>query len=256
MSTDPPGLIAKDFFLSSAMIEQLELCPASGVFRLAEKPEKVEPWLWWGIFIHRFLEYAQTRGRDAALEYIAQKFPRGLATCRRIDTDAIPSGDVEVALAHDVYERTARQIFAGQKPVVARETYSRADLIFRDPKNGNRPHVVDYKTGDPGSPDGDIQLLGQAAAVADLLGWRREVAVSFVIVKSTGELVWRTVELSADELDEFTERSRKVHLRVMQTRQDYNERGVLPDFIPNSYCTYCALKPACPAHAVQEAAAC
>lgn len=246
----PEGMIAKDFYLSSSAIDKIETCPATGVYLLAEKKEKVEPWLWWGIFIHRFLEYVQTRGRDQALAYIEQKFPRGLNTCRRIDTNSIPTGQPEMALAHDVYERKTRQLFGmGQKPNVASETYSRCDLVFRDDKKDGRLHVADYKSGDPGpDPTGNVQLLGQAAAVMDYYGLDDAIDVSLVSVRSTGELVWRTITLEADELHAFAERSKKVHLQVMDSRREL-ANGVPPAFVPTElHCKWCYLKPICPAH--------
>lgn len=54
----------------SAGVFLAERCRLSAV--LADDPEpEMAPWLWWGIFIHRFLEYSKTIGRDKALEYIA-----------------------------------------------------------------------------------------------------------------------------------------------------------------------------------------
>lgn len=250
-----PGLVPKDFYLGSAGIEKYETCPATGVFALEEKPEKMEPWLWWGIFIHRFLEYAQTKGRQEALAYIENKFPRGLSACRKINTDAIPPGDPEVAFAHDVYARRARRLFGrGQRPNVGSETYGRADLIFIDPRKDGRPHIADYKTGDPTpdkTPVGNTQLLGLAAALRDELDWKEPIDVSIVAVPSSGNLTWRTIELSQDELHDFSSHSHKVHLQVMRTRRDFHERGVPPAFNISEHCKWCHLKPHCPAQPKQ-----
>src|SRR2546428_787542 len=59
---------------------RLAQCPAAGALALrgGQKEKPTFP-MWRGIFVHRFLEYAVTRGRQAALEYIRSKNMRGLA---------------------------------------------------------------------------------------------------------------------------------------------------------------------------------
>lgn len=250
-----PGLVSKDFSLGSSGIPKYEEYPATGVFVLEKREEKVEPWLWWGIFIHRYLEYVQTRGRAEALAYIEHKFPRGLGACRKIDTTKIPRGDPEVSLAHDVYERRSSILFGRARAKAGSETYGRADLIFKDTTKDGRLHIVDYKTGNATpdkTPVGNTQLLGLAAALRDLDDWKQPIDVSIVAVPSSGELVWRTIELSQEELHEFAVQSRRVHLQVMETRRDYHERGIPPAFNLSEHCKWCSLKPHCPAQPKQE----
>ena len=64
----------KNFVPTPYDLATIEVCPASRVFvGPREKPNFA---MWHGIFVHRFIEYAQTRGRDAALAYINKKNKR------------------------------------------------------------------------------------------------------------------------------------------------------------------------------------
>jgi hypothetical protein len=236
--------------MGSAEVDQLELCPASGVFADPRK-EKIEPWLWWGIFIHRFLEYYQTKGRDAALGYIRTKFRRGIDACEKIDVASIPAGEVEVALAHSMSSGVARRLAGRGRPEPTDETYGRADLLI---VGGDRPHVVDYKTGSAEGvvPVGNPQLLGLAAAVASLLDHKDAVDASIVAVRNDGRLDWRTATYTPSELADFVDRQRGVHARMIEDRRAWMDGGVLPEFRPGEHCEKCGFGETCPSRAAKR----
>jgi hypothetical protein len=245
-----PKLLPRRHAVGSAEVPLLEACPAAGAVT-AERPEKMEPWLWWGIFIHRFLEYAQTRGRSAALSYIREKFPRGLGACTRIDVDSIPRGLTEVALAHNVGGGLARRLHKDSpRADPAEETYGRADLIFFDE---GMLHVADWKTGEAKgvTPAGNPQLMGLAAAArAEACREGEPVRASIVAVPSSGHLVWRTAEFPSDLLGHYVERQRRV-LPVVHRQRRALELGERLDYRPGPHCEDCYTRPACPAHELE-----
>jgi hypothetical protein len=254
-------LIRKDFTLTSANLPRFEQCPATGVYRLggAEKPTHYG--MWWGIFVHRFLEYAVERGRDRALEYIrTKKMRKVVALCERIDVAALPPGRAEVPLLHSPLDDTGHEGTKGdyhRDNDPNRDHFGKADFLST---SGPRPLIVDYKTGDLGDdvqPAGNTQLLGLAAALRRCITdpwavqppgsmWRGEVDVALVQVRATGDLDWTIATLADPDLDAYATRARLLHLRVLDDRQRA-DRGIPPDHATGPNCTQCELNPACPA---------
>ena len=243
-------LKAKSFLVLAGDLPRLEQCPAAGVFRGPPESEDRRNQMWWGIFVHKFLEIAVEQGREAGLKYVRQKFQRALETCRRIDVDfliSLPEVEVEVPWARDLTTGEAKRVAPFPfLPDPSRFTYGRADLTFK----GERRTVVDFKCGDATetrTPAGHLQLLGLAASAASDFGVD-EVAGVICSVPSSGALVWRETVYSAEDIAEHAAREQRVHLAVMQARADYWERGTVPEFVTGPACELCECKPACPAH--------
>jgi hypothetical protein len=205
--------------------------------------------MWYGIFVHRFLEYAVTKGHSEAIKYIKSKgtASKGSArnamnTCLKIDLDQIPMGEAEVGLAHDLINDVSRRVYGRHDKATRYESYGKADLIFSD----DLVHIADYKSGWlDGDPTNHPQLLGLACAV------RKEKKVetlkaSIVGVASSGEMHWNTVVYPPAHLDAFETRMKRVHLRVLSDRDAFNA-GVNPEFVPGAHCNRCGCQPVCPA---------
>lgn len=219
--------------------------------------------MWRGIFVHRFLEYAVTRGRQAALEYIRSKNMRGLAPwCEKIDTDALPRGEMEVGFAYAALEGTSRRLKRSPRPDAdpTAEQCTRVDhLAERD----GMPWIIDYKSYDVSDldPSTSDQLLGGALAVRgqwqDAWGISpngqerpRGYFVSYVGLLGDGRAQWRTSQLSDAHLDRFAQRSRQVQLRVLDSRWRY-DNGQQLTFQVGPCCDRCSVAPLCPARAAQ-----
>lgn len=219
-----------------------EICRVSAL--LADDPEpEMPPWIWWGIFVHRYLEYSKTLGREKALEYIAKKCRRALKCCSAIDVASIPDGDVEVGYAHDTAARLARRIKWPEQPKSESEMYGKADLVVA----GDVPHVVDYKTGGTTfDPRESSQLVGLAVARRIEAGGSGPVRVSVVGVCSSGQLLWRTEEIGAGEADAAEAKLVEVHKRVLADRKLLAE-GVLPERSPGPHCEseWCPFQKGC-----------
>jgi hypothetical protein len=243
------GMVRKDFLVCSAQLGRLEACPGAGVYSSAGR-EKITWPQWYGIFVHRFLERCQTRGYEAALEYIRSKhMKRAITTCERIDPDGLLYGAAEVGFLHDVFDDTSRQIEWDllSHADKSREQYGRADLIV---VNGvPRPLIGDYKCGGADEdPAESTQLLGLAAA------WRaktgdQEIDLAFMGVMSTGEIEWTVQTVDKSDLDCYVDRSRTVHERILGTRRRAEE-GSEPAFVRGDHCEWCRLQEHCPAWAV------
>lgn len=238
-----------NFTFTSASLDLFEACPASGVFYGPKsKPTGA---MWYGIFVHRFLEYVTTRGKDAAYKYIREKASSGgrsvtaaARCCEKIDVDKIPMGEAEVALAHDLQTGTVRRLFGPHDRARPWEAYGKADLLFHDADGV--PHIADYKCGWlDADPNTIPQLLGLGASVRIDTGVPA-VKLSIVGVESTGALHWRTIMADQPRLEHFEARMRRVNLRVLDDRQKFAE-GVNPDFVPGPHCHQCHCQPVCPA---------
>lgn len=222
-----------------------ETCRLSAVLQTPE-PEGPKPWLWWGIYIHRFLEYAKLYGRDEALAYIVRKYPRAARVCSRIDTDAIPPGDVEVGYAHATDLRTVRRFRYPDRPDRDREVGGRADLVLVE-----ELHIADYKSGaNPGDPAESSQVIGLLLARRLETGQLdRPGKGSLVGVRRDGRLIWRTAEWSAGELDGLEERLVTTHLRVLDDRKALAGGEPAPRAQPGTHCwaQWCAHRYGCAA---------
>jgi hypothetical protein len=220
----------------------LEVCPAAGVYS-CERP-KPSFGQFYGIFVHRYLEYAKTRGVRAATDYIRRKAPRVLKTVRRIDVSAIPDGEVEAALLIDAIEQTA-QVGDYLDAEPDRHLYARADLIWRD--NSGRWVVWDYKTGKGPAVETSEQVRTLATGV-----WLREgrpgqpVDGAIVVVTPLGDLVERRMSFEPEALETHAKRIRLLVMRVAETRAEFRD-GALPSFVPGPHCAGCDIFDHCPA---------
>lgn len=224
-------------------VELAELCPASAVYQRSV-PEDFDsmPWIWWGIFVHRYLEMAKRQGRNAALAYIARKYKRALKCCMGVDVNAIPDGDVEVGYAHLSETDRVRRVTWPERANPLHEAYGKADLL---PKG--EVHVVDYKTGGKTYDPRVGQLLHLAVCRRKELKAESEPAkVSIVGVRSDGALLWRTETVSADEMNRYDHRFRELHLRVLHDRRALAEAQQQPEFKPGEHCGRCHLNTECP----------
>lgn len=248
-----PNLIRKNFTLLQTEIAKYEQCPAAGAYRVDGKRRMSFP-AWYGIFVGRFIQYATTRGRAAALKYIHTKKMKGvIRCCENIDTDALPIGPTEVPYAHNVLEDTARPLGVGDSPReldVSAEQYGRADVIA---ERDGVPFVVDYKTGDieKRNPAESTQLLGLAASVRGSLDPSKpkpdRYFIGFAGVLGTGDVNWAVCSIGDSHIDQYVERARQIHLRVLQDRERL-DAGKEIDWVRGEECRFCDLKSICPAH--------
>lgn len=246
----PLELVRRDFVIGSAGIATYEQCPGLGVYALEGGDDEFKPWLWWGIFLHRFLEYAKTRGRQAALDYVRPKLGGRLnRVCAAIDVEQIPDGATEVPLAHNPFDDSGRVLPKGRWGTAGMdwriEQYGRADVLA---ERRGLPMVIDYKSGKGphGNPAESTQLLGLAAAARRVKG-TDGAYVALVGVEGNGDLHWRIARLDRGDLDSFATRARLIHERIIDDRERA-DRGIEPDFVKSPLCEGCDARPVCPAH--------
>lgn len=230
---------------TSGGLDRFEACPAVGVFAGPKRPANGA--IWYGIFVHRFLEYATSKGADYAIKYITSKSGGGRSskaafeTCMKIDIGSIPMGEAEVALAQDLETDEVRRCYGPHDRATPYEAYGKADLIFSD----THVHVADYKTGWlDGNPYESSQLLGLACSL------RRERKVdevkgSLVGVAKDGALHWNTGIYTKEALDVFEARMKRVHLRIVSDRRAFEVEGEPPEFNPGAHCKWCSNEAFC-----------
>lgn len=232
----------KLYAFGSADLSLAELCPASAVVGPMVR-ETPHPGMWWGVFVHRFLEYAKSRGRAHAIAYIERKYPRALRCCRGIDLAQIPDGEPEVAMAFDPAVPSVRR-YVYPDHALPTEVHGKADLLVRDVV-----HVLDYKTGGRTfDPRESTQIVGLAVSRRLELQQHDGAEVSVVGVCADGQLLWRTERLSRAELDDQQGRLARGHLAVLRSRQAYAE-GEEPEYRAGPHCEaeYCSFRHECPA---------
>lgn len=243
---DPP---APPTFLSAAL-EVYEQCPASAVFS-AKTRRPTHGGMWYGIFVHRFLEYVTTKGAGFARAYIQGKGlnSKGSANaamrcCLKIDTDALPDGEAEVAMVQHMRTGEVRRLFQRFERAHEMEQYGKMDFLFSE---GRVPHVVDWKCGmGEADPRSSTQVMGLACALRTETD-EPMVKASLVGVGSAGDMTWYTAKLHKSELDAFEARMKRTHLRVMKDRAEWKHNRVTPEFEPGPQCHRCANQMVCPA---------
>lgn len=246
-------LIRKNFAICSADLELLEACPGAGVYTMDVR-QRTSPAMWYGIFLHYYLELLQ-RGqggqahrehvRAAALEWVADKAPKLLATCKAIDIDEVPLGEAEMPYGHDPYRDVGRRLRGvGGKLRINTELFGKADLIHDE---GGLPQVLDWKSGELGGRRAadSTQLMGLACSVRTE-ACTSDVGIALVGVRSNGRFEWDTHVATGVELNAFAERCRKVHLSVLNARA-HAELGAAVDFNRSEHCQWCHCRHACPA---------
>lgn len=236
-------LTRKNFVVSQGDIDRVLICPASRAYVGPKLP--THPGMWWGIFVHRFLQYAKERGRAPALAYIRSKRkPPLTAMCERIDIDAIPDGIHEAGVVIDPAERTG-EIAPYNTAEIAQHIFARLDLLYYDETRGDIPHVADFKSGERSyDPATSTQLLTEACGIAYACN-ASEVAVSVINVIKDGTLRWNTHLHKASAMGAHWDKMHYAHLSVMETRREIDEDGIAAEFVHGSHCSGCRAEVAC-----------
>lgn len=243
------GLRRKDFTVTSANMVTLEACPGAGVYVPTTRP-KAHFAMWYGIFVHRFLEKCVTHGHELALEYIrTKKMKKAVACCEAIDPEQLYYGEVEIGYGHDPLDDTARRIpYSLMDTIdVEREQFGKADVLVSDPTMADgRPLIADYKCGEIKTPPSEsTQLLGLAASHRAEVKCT-EIDVALVGVRSNGDLEWHTQTVDTIDLDDYVDRAKRLQLRVVDDRRRADE-GIQPEFVRGDQCSRCNSKSVCPA---------
>ena len=232
------------FLPGSAGLSQFELCPGSACFR--GPPGPTSNAMWYGIYVHRFLEYAVNRGHKSARDWLNTQCGSTSArsVCSRIDLTMLPRlATAEVPLLYDPFSRlTRRRHYKAGNPNI--EWYGRADFIAE----GSCVHLVDWKSGsgDPTPPMESDQLLGMAVALH--YEGNKRVKISHGQVQSDGSIRFASAVLEQPALVALGDRLAKVRLRIIVDRQGWELGRAVPDFVPGPHCQWCDLKPECPGH--------
>lgn len=246
-------LVVRDFTLTASVLPAVEACPAARVYSgPSGKPGHAA---WWGIAVHRFIQYAKTRGEDYALEYIESKFHRTLRCCSMIDLDAIPDGRHEIKVTVDVLRMLAVE---GKEERVSPDCSiaGRLDLVH-DHDGVYESAVADWKTGKRTdyAPHGDAQLLVGALALWIRRGKPDALTHGALVgVRSNGDMDWYRASWCPEELEQFAKKVRRLVLLTSETRAELREEGVAPEFAPGPHCASCLATLACPS-ATKEAIA-
>jgi len=239
------GLRAKNYVMSPNDIDRNEACPAARVY-VGPRP-KPHPSMWYGIFLHRFLEYALTRGRTEALAYVKSKRNKGVINvCSKIDTSLIPHHAIpEMKIMVDTQSRAA-ECSEREFAEPGRNILGTADLVYRNEGDAVEWNVDDYKSGNDHGvrPEGNTQLLTLAVGVA-LMQDVDQVNGAIIDVVKTGELVWHRTTYTKKMLRKHYDRMRRVHLLTLETRDELHQEKVEPDVIPGPHCRGCRASAVC-----------
>lgn len=234
--------------LTASQLDRAAACPASFALPAVAFPPSDASAR--GTEIHRFLEAAVTRGREAALLDVPEDAP-WRATCEGIDTGLVTGGaervECEVKFAYKPQTDTARQLSGGARDYAAAagEIAGTVDLIVT--REDGTTAVVDYKTGRQpvhAAESGQMRLLGLAVARARGL---EGVCVSIVRVIDDGTLGFDEVWLGPDDLDRIARHVRSTVSRVAAAREAVSA-GVTPDVAVGNHCVFCPAYRACPAN--------
>lgn len=236
----------RNFVLTPYDIGRVEICAVSACY--SAKRDKPTFGQWWGIGIHRFLEYAKKYGRTRALSYVRKKFKGSVKTCEKIDLDAIPDGETEQAFLLDTQRGEA---FAGAYFDAEPDThiYAKSDLVhYERPPNDtvcppNIIHVTDYKTG--AAIGVDPRSSPQIKTIATAL-WLQESKPAFIgghvaVIAATGDVAWRNAVFTAQDMEAYYKQLRRVHLQVLEYRAERVEEKIESEFTPGDHCKYCSL---------------
>ena len=242
----PEGMVRKDFVVCSSVLDRLTACPGSGVYDAVAK-EKITFPQWYGIFVHRFLEYCVTQGHAYALAYVRTKnMPSVIKCCEAIDPDALYYGQAEVGWCHNPFEDTSRRLFHGEwDSIDARvEQFGKADIVVEE--GVDLPMIGDYKCGEIDKmPAERSQMMGLASSYRAEAGVK-ELDISIAEVRSSGEINWYIQTVDDQDLKRYIDHTRDVQLRIVDDRKRA-DRGHDPEFVKGDQCKWCKLKPVCPA---------
>lgn len=248
-----PILTTKNFTLSPNDIERVESCPASRVFVGPKEPPSFS--MFYGIFVHRFLEYCNTRGRDEALAYLKHKSrnKRMIEMCEALPVHELPAHAlVELSLGINIELGTADAVDHDSSDYRT-HILMRADTIFDELDGKKLWHVADYKSGESGlDPETNVQLLTIATAVSMMHQLDAPVKGSIVDVNKNG-FKWHTAVYSPKKINRHKKRLKLALYETLETRAEYHEEGVQPDIVPSpKNCYGCRAKMACPGAALAK----
>lgn len=264
--TAPEGTKPKNFVLTPHDLGRVENCPASALFVPTVKA-KPHPAMWWGIGIHKFLEYAKTHDRDYALAYMRKKFPRMADHCAKLPVEQIPDGQTEVAFLINTQQRSA---FVGHYTDAIHDEhfYAKSDLVFAEPLKASWSAgasasasllaspvrlptgtpvtwIMDYKSGEaPGvTPETSIQIRTLCAAKWLIDDKPAYIGGSILPLKTFQRRDW---VFTGYQMEVHLDYVRLVHLIVQETRSEYRQEGVEPEYVEGPWCTYCDIREQCP----------
>ena len=226
--------------MTAGDIEPVENCDAAAIVTAKRGP--IHPAMWHGIFVHRFLEYYQTKGRDAALRYIARKNKGAANVCRALDPKDIPRGDPEQGFIIDPEAGTGQlAVYADADPNV--HIFCKTDLVRVE--SNMRPVSTDYKTGDRTY---NVQTGPQfiVEGVALWLAFDRPPEVGVEVINITiGKPRTYRHNFTADELAQHLARLKRVHAKLVVVRQETVIDNLDPAFTPGEHCRSCRARFEC-----------
>jgi hypothetical protein len=237
-------MIVRDYIISPHTFVAAEHCAAARVYR--GPPREPGPAMWHGIAVHRYLEYVQTRGKPAAIRYIASKFKRLVNFCDALDIDSIPRGQPEVQFIINTAEQVAAIIDTSE---LKAEATPRDHVMVKADLLAEGHWVIDYKTGKrPVDPATAPQSMMEA--LATWLWFDKPDTVRASIFNVTKEAIIQTHhDWRADELHVAMKRLRRVHLLTVETRLEFKHDSIDPPQEPGEHCNRCDAASVCPSSA-------
>jgi hypothetical protein len=231
-----PPMKAKRFVLSGNDLVRVENCPASRVF-VAEQEAK-HPGMWFGVFMHLFLEKCVMQGRPAALAWIKAKNPRLAGTCERLDVSVLPKfGLAEQKFGINVRRKRSDALdYDMMEPTD--HVSARLDLMF---ERKGVWHHWDYKTGnhDMGvNSYNDLALLTCSVAVALFHGVSKVMQSIATIDSKAGKLMPEGRLVRKAELLAHYERLQYAVALTNETRADFYEDKIVPETRPSKEACY------------------
>lgn len=243
----PEGFREVAYILSPHTFTAAEHCPAARVFR----GPRTAPGhgQWHGIAVHRFIEYAHTRGREAALGYIRLKFPRLEKFCEALDLSLIPPGVSEPQYLIDT-KRELSILLDSSRDVKSEGMPEYHVQVKADHMTADPPEVFDWKTGERTvEPSTSTQSLIESVAVWLELGRPARVSATVIgIRKVKKEIVLdpATHVFTKHELEAGMKRIRRAHLSLVETRAEWRQEGIEPERVPGDHCGRCDARDVCP----------
>lgn len=239
----------RNYVISPHTFVAAEHCPTARVFRGPKQPPSHA--MWHGIAIHRFIEYAMNHDRDYALDYIKRKFPRRLDFCKALDLSSIPLGTLEPQYIIDTKGEFAVLLDPGtvRAEASAKEHIMvRGDLLVDQSvpqREVSWPWIIDFKTGDRDYPLDSPQAMLEALCVWLTAGRPDRVRTSIFKIRKKETTPYHK-DWTGDELEVAMKRARRVHLSVLETRAEFYQEEVTPDFVPGDHCYRCDVRLTCP----------
>ena len=242
-----PQLKKRAYTMTAGDLLPVENCTAACVYVAHPKPEAYH--VWTGIFVHRFIEYAQREGVKYAEGWLRTKTGtaglRAQAIVAKLDVESLPRGEAEVELVLDARDgkvNTGTYRDAHHD----RHVYMRLDLAYEE---DGRTSGLDWKTGDR-EYDVAREPQFQLGALALWLLNDTPVAVNFhaVVLAQDCEPRWCSHTFVRAELEQIQRRVRMAHGKMRMARLEIlkDKRLDQIEYTPGAHCQTCRAKPACP----------